>query len=90
MRELKRSIARHLMEMHGQRQINKRRFDAPARKPGRGPIHPGVGRKVSFFAMHWKDYLNPESVYRKDLEKNLKRQAARRAAASGNPAFACL
>ena len=60
MRELKRSVARHLMEMHGISQINKKKF-----------MVPGSRTKRSYFSMHWRDYLNPKSEQRKYLRKRL-------------------
>lgn len=67
MRELKRSIARNLMKMHGVEQINKKKF-----------LLPGSKKKRSYFSLHWKDYLNPESEQRKDLRKKIERAAALR------------
>lgn len=75
MREIKRQIARHLMEMHGVEQINKKKYQDKRSK------NPDSARKVSFFALHWKEYLDPESGYRKDLERQLKRQVARQSLA---------
>lgn len=65
MRELKRSIARNLMKMHGIEQINKKKFLVPNSKA-----------KRSYFSMYWRDYLNPESEQRKDLRKKIRRAAA--------------
>lgn len=71
MRELKRSIARHLMEMNGITQINKRNKENPMRTDKWGtPI------RTSYFALHWREYLDPKSPYRKSLENKLKRDAA--------------
>lgn len=67
MRELKRSVARNLMKMHGVEQINKRKF-----------LIPGSKAKRSYFSLYWRDYLNPESKQRKDLHKKIKRAAALR------------
>jgi hypothetical protein len=67
MRELKRSIARNLMKMHGVEQINKKKF-----------LVPGSGVKRSYFSLHWRDYLNPKSKQRKDLRKKIERAAALR------------
>lgn len=67
MRELKRSIARNLMKMHGVEQINKKRLNRSVK---------GKHKKVSFFSLHWKEYLDPESKYRKSLDGQLKRDAA--------------
>lgn len=67
MRELKHSVARNLMKMHGAEQINKKKF-----------LLPGSKKKRSYFSLHWRDYLNPESEQRKDLRKKIKRAAALR------------
>lgn len=74
MRELKRSIARHMMELHGMEQINKKKFSRPF-KPG----ELDKGKRTSFFALHWKAYLNPESKERKALHAALRRHEARNA-----------
>ena len=66
MRELRRSIARNLMEMHGIEQINKKKFSVPFVRNS---------KKRSYFSLHWRDYLNPESDQRKDLRKKLERRA---------------
>lgn len=52
MRELKRSIARYLMQLDGIEKINKRRFTID------DPKHPNNDKKVSFFSLHWKEYMN--------------------------------
>lgn len=65
MRELKRSVARNLMKMHGVEQINKKKF-----------LIPGGKAKRSYFSLHWRDYLNPESEQRKDLRKKIERVVA--------------
>lgn len=83
MRELKRSIARHLMEMHGVTQINKKNHWRPNKKGQSAFEQQNSGKKVSFFALHWKDYLNPDSLYRKDLEWKLKLKAARQSRVRG-------
>lgn len=49
-RSLKRSIARHLMEMHGVAQINKKQYSKPAKRLN--PFQKNDGKKVSFFALH--------------------------------------
>lgn len=66
MRELKRSIARNLMKMHGVEQINKKKFLVP---------FINNTKKRSYFSLHWRDYLNPESEQRKDLRKKIERAA---------------
>lgn len=53
MRELKRSIARHLMQLHGVTRINKPQF-TETRKDG-------IAVKRSYFSRHWREYLDPES-----------------------------
>ncbi len=83
MREIKRRIARHLMEMHGVEQINRKKYQD--RRGTQNKAKPDGGRKVSFFALHWREYLDPESGYRKDLERQLKRQAALQSRAGGKP-----
>lgn len=65
MRELERSVARTLMNIHGIKQINKKKFQEEDR-----------GKK-SYFALHWRDYLNPKSDQRKDLRRRLERAAIR-------------
>lgn len=79
MRDIKRKIARHLMELHGVEQINKKKYTqrAKAGKPAADT------RKKSFFALHWRDYLNPASDYRKDMERKLKREAAKKSRIEG-------
>ena len=87
MRELKRSIARHLMEMHGMTQINKKKHWKPTSTGGRRSTfqQQNDGRMVSFFSLHWKEYLDPESKLRKNLEAGLKREALRQTRAYGKP-----
>ena len=81
MRELKRSIARHLMEMHGVEKINKKQFEPRARNGEQK--QPNSGKKVSFFSMHWKEYLDPASDYRKALEKKLRYDANKQSLVTG-------
>lgn len=71
-RDIKRNMARRMMEIHGARQINKKKYFHPMQTDANGN-----SKKVSFFALHWKDYLNPESDYRKDLDRKLKAMTAR-------------
>ena len=66
MRELKRSIARHLMQIHGMEQINKPKYTRPGTSDN--------NKKASFFALNWRDYLNPESHQRDALHKMLRRK----------------
>ena len=63
MRDLKRSIARAMMESQGIPRINKKR---PVQK----------GDKVeykSFFAQHWREFLDPNSKWNK-RSKAMKRR----------------
>ena len=78
MRDIKRRIARHLMELHGVEQINKKKYIQRARDGQADGV-----RKKSFFALHWREYLDPVSDYRKDLENKLKRAANKRGLATG-------
>lgn len=93
MRDIKRSIARHLMEMHGVEKINKKNRWKPV-KAGKAGNEKSTfqqqndGKMVSFFSLHWKEYLDPESKYRKDLERQLKREAIRQTRAYGKPVTA--
>ena len=89
-RSLKRSIARNLMELHGVDQINKKKHWKPNRTGGRKSLYQqqNDGRKVSFFSLHWKEYLDPESKLRKNLEAGLKREALRQTRAYGKPVTA--
>ena len=57
MREIRRQIARHLMEMHGVEQINRKKYQEKRSKAGQAK--PDSVRKVSFFALHWREYLEP-------------------------------
>ena len=50
MREIRRQIARHLMEMHGVEQINRKKYQEKRSKAGQAK--PDSVRKVSFFALH--------------------------------------
>ena len=61
MRELKRSIARHLMQLHGVMRINKPQF-TETRKDG-------IAVKRSYFARHWREYLDPESKINKRVRR---------------------
>lgn len=87
MRELKRSIARHLMQMHGMTQINKKKHWKPTSTGGRRSTfqQQNDGKMVSFFSLHWKEYIDPKSNFRRSLETRLKRDALRRARALGKP-----
>lgn len=86
-RSLERSIARHLMELHGVDQINKKKHWKPNRTGGRRSLYQkqNDGKMVSFFSLHWKEYLDPESKLRKNLESGLKREAIRQTRAYGKP-----
>lgn len=72
MREIKRNIARHMMEVAGVKQINKRDKENPMKTNKWG-----VPLKTSYFALHWKEYLDPKSSFRKSLEQQQLSQAAR-------------
>ncbi|MBO7385658.1 MAG: hypothetical protein J6U63_04900 [Clostridia bacterium] len=87
MRELKRSIARHMMELHGIDKINKKKHWKPAKRGKHSSEYQkqNDGRMVSFFSLHWKEYLDPESKLRKNLENGLKREAIRQSRAYGKP-----
>lgn len=52
MRELKRSIARSLMQDEGVAHINRKQFDVIGKD---GKV---TGKKVSYFSRYWKKYLN--------------------------------
>lgn len=60
MRELKRSVARHLMDLYGIKQVNRKKY-SETRKDG-------VVVKRSYFAKNWRKFLDPES----DLHKSLR------------------
>jgi len=72
MRELKRNIARHMMEVAGVKQKNKRNKENPMKTDKWG-----VPMKTSYFALHWKEWLDPKSSFRKSLEREQLGQAAR-------------
>lgn len=72
MREIRRNIARHMMEVAGVKQKNKRNKENPLKTDKWG-----VPIKTSYFALHWKEYLNPNSSYRKALEREQLGVAAR-------------
>jgi hypothetical protein len=72
MREIKRNIARHMMEVAGVKQKNKRNKENPMKTDKWG-----VPMKTSYFALHWREYLNPNSSYRKALERQQLSMAAR-------------
>ena len=61
MRSMRRQIARHMMEL-------------AERKPGQAIAR--AAKKKSYFALHWKAYLDPESDERKALHAKLKREFA--------------
>lgn len=87
MRDIKRSIARHLMELHGMTQINKKKHQKPTTTNKQRSIfkEQNDGRKVSFFSLHLKEYLDPESKLRKSLESELKRSAMLQSRRYGKP-----
>lgn len=70
MRELKRSIARYLMELNGVKRLNKRDKENPLKTDKFG-----VPLKTSYFALHWREYLDPLSAYRRELEAKQIRHA---------------
>ena len=72
MRELKRSIARHMMEVAGVKQINKRDKENPMRTN-----RYGIPKKTSYFSLHWKEWLDSKSSFRKSLEREQLSVAAR-------------
>ena len=72
MREIKRNIARNMMEVAGVKQKNKRNKENPMKTDKWG-----VPIKTSYFALHWREYLNPNSSYRKALERQQLSMAAR-------------
>ena len=57
------------MQMHGMTQINKKKHWKPATTAGHRSTfqQQNDGRMVSFFSLHWKEYLDPESKFRKSL-----------------------
>ena len=66
MRDLKRSIARAMMESQGIPRINKKR---PVQK-GDNVIY------KSFFAQHWREFLDPNSKWNKRRPKRRRRVMA--------------
>lgn len=77
MRSMRRQIARHMMELAEIEKINKKRFDVDIGKPGKpGQAIASAAKKKSYFALHWKAYLDPESDERKALHAKLKREFA--------------
>jgi len=87
MRDIERNIARHLMEMHGMKKINKKNRWKPSNSKKNKSLYQqqNDGKMVSFFSLHWKEYLDPQSKYRKALESELKREAIRQSRAYGKP-----
>ena len=69
MREIKRKIARHMMELAGIEHINRKMTTVDAR---------GKVEKHSYFAKHWKAYMDPGSDERKTLHAKLRAKEARR------------
>lgn len=66
---MKRQMARHMMELAGVRRIKKRKSHIDAET--------GKVVKTSYFASHWKAYMDPESDERKALARVLKARHAR-------------
>lgn len=71
---MERQIARHMMELADIDQINKKKFKAPNKKAKGLRLKPDDGRKTSYFALHWRAYLDPESNERKALHSKLLRE----------------
>lgn len=77
MRSMRRQIARHIMELAKIEKINKKRFDVGIGKPEKpGQAIASAAKKKSYFALHWKAYLDPESDERKALHAKLRREFA--------------
>ena len=66
MRELKRSIARHLMKLQGIERINKKQFRV---YNGNGA---NTGKRQSYFARHWREYLDPSNKLHKRAVQKMK------------------
>lgn len=66
MRELKRSIARHLMKLQGVERINKKQFLL------RDNDGHATGKRTSYFALHWREYLDPTNTFHKRAVAKLK------------------
>lgn len=69
MRSMKRQMARHMMELAGVRRINEKKSSLD--------METGKVVKASYFAKHWKAYMDPESDERKALASILKARHAR-------------
>lgn len=72
MRELKRSIARYLMQLQGIERINKKQYRVA---DGNGA---DTGKRTSYFALHWKEYLDPSNKLHKRAVQRLKTARGRR------------
>jgi len=71
MRELKRSIARYLMQLQGIEQINKKRF-MEYDENGKA-----TGKRVSYFSRHWREYIDPSNKLHKAAVRKMKLRTAR-------------
>lgn len=58
MRKLKRSIARSLMQSAGVQQMNKKKHSVIDNRQTRFSRQTNGYRKTSFFALHWRDWVN--------------------------------
>ena len=58
---MKRQLARHMMELAGIEKKNKKRIT----------VNEETGEKASYFAIHWRAYLDPRSEEREALHKKI-------------------
>lgn len=76
MRALKRSIARHMMELAEIEQINKKKYEQKIVMTGNARKDIArAAKKKSYFALKWKAYMDPDSDERKALHNKLRREA---------------
>lgn len=78
MRKLKRSIARNMMQLAGIERINKKNravFD----KNGKD-----TGKRVSYFSLHWRDFVEPSKTLSRKINKASKRRERANAKAAAN------
>lgn len=68
LRSMERQMARHMMELAGVRRINEKKSSLDMKT--------GKVVKASYFAKHWKAYMDPESDERKALHAKLMHKAA--------------
>lgn len=66
MRELKRSIARHLMKLDGIEHMNKKLYMVHDKNGNT------TGKRQSFFARHWREYLNLKHPLRQRVARKMK------------------